>query len=306
MKLATYSDGSRDGQLVVVSRDLSTAHFATGIASRLHNVLDDWEFLSPQLEDLALTLNQGKARHAFAFDPRQCMAPLPRTGRWVQVLAGQPADSLVPPGQASAWRVCPGASDDLLGPMDPVWSSDAERPLQAVPQWVAVTGDLAAGCLPAQALEGVRLLMLATDWLLDSPETGLISVATAFSPVAVTPDELGSGWRNGQLQGPLTVRCNEHRPQAWPARPGSGLHAGQMLAWLARHRRLRAGSIVGSGPLAAADTGQAGTMSPEPDPAHSLALRPGDRLRLELQGSDGSSVFGTLDQTVQAPVGIDP
>ena len=82
MKLATYKDGSRDGQLVVVSRDLSTAHYATGIAQRMQQVLDDWNFLAPQLEDLYQTLNSGKARHAFPFDPGQCMAPLPRAYQW--------------------------------------------------------------------------------------------------------------------------------------------------------------------------------------------------------------------------------
>jgi fumarylacetoacetate (FAA) hydrolase len=82
MKLATYKDGSRDGQLVVVSRDLATAHFATGIATRLQQVLDDWNFLSPQLQDLYVTLNQGKARHAFEFVPEMCAAPLPRAYQW--------------------------------------------------------------------------------------------------------------------------------------------------------------------------------------------------------------------------------
>ncbi|MBA4006985.1 MAG: fumarylacetoacetate hydrolase, partial [Delftia sp.] len=82
MKLATYKDGSRDGQLVVVSRDLSQAHYATGIASRLQQVLDDWSYMAPQLQDLYHLLNSGKAVHAFAFDPRQCMAPLPRAYQW--------------------------------------------------------------------------------------------------------------------------------------------------------------------------------------------------------------------------------
>ena len=82
MKLASYKDGSRDGQLVVVSRDLSQAHFASGIATRLQQVLDDWGFLSPQLEDVYTTLNHGRARHAFAFDPKLCMAPLPRAYQW--------------------------------------------------------------------------------------------------------------------------------------------------------------------------------------------------------------------------------
>ncbi|MDE2395094.1 MAG: fumarylacetoacetate hydrolase, partial [Burkholderiales bacterium] len=82
MKLATLADGSRDGQLVVVSRDLSLAHYAGSTATRLQQVLDDWNFMSPQLEDLYATLNGGKARHAFEFDPRRCMAPLPRAYQW--------------------------------------------------------------------------------------------------------------------------------------------------------------------------------------------------------------------------------
>lgn len=82
MKLATYKDGSRDGQLVVVSRDLGTAHYATGIASKMQQVLDDWGFISPQLQDLYDQLNSGRARHAFPFDPAQCMAPLPRAYQW--------------------------------------------------------------------------------------------------------------------------------------------------------------------------------------------------------------------------------
>ncbi len=82
MKLATYKDGSRDGQLVVVSRDLTSAHYATGVADRLQQVLDDWNFMSPQLQDLYDALNQGKGRHGFAFDTRQCMAPLPRAYQW--------------------------------------------------------------------------------------------------------------------------------------------------------------------------------------------------------------------------------
>mgnify|MGYP003333958903 CR=1 FL=1 len=82
MKLATYKDGSRDGQLVVVSRDLSSAHYATGIASKMQQALDDWGFIAPQLQDLYETLNAGKARHAFAFDPAMCMAPLPRAYQW--------------------------------------------------------------------------------------------------------------------------------------------------------------------------------------------------------------------------------
>src|SRR5919206_2782818 len=106
MKLASYKDGSRDGQLVVVSRDLGTAHYATGIATRMQQVLDDWNFLSPQLEDLYQTLNHGRARHAFAFDPRQCAAPLPRAFQRVGVVAEPGSDPTEP-------VLYQGASDDL-------------------------------------------------------------------------------------------------------------------------------------------------------------------------------------------------
>ena len=116
MKLATLKDGSRDGQLVVVSRDLALAHYATGIADRLQQALDDWGFMSPQLEDLYDRLNQGRARHPFPFDPAQCMAPLPRPAQWVVASASNDED-----GSAEArpvlWR---GASDHLLGPRDDI------------------------------------------------------------------------------------------------------------------------------------------------------------------------------------------
>ncbi|MDL2338654.1 MAG: fumarylacetoacetate hydrolase, partial [Pseudomonadota bacterium] len=135
MKLASYQDGSRDGQLVVVSRDLGSAHYATGIATRLQQVLDDWNFLSPQLEELYASLNHGKPRHAFAFDPRLCAAPLPR--------AYQRFSSRVGPTGIAMQQA---ASDDLLGPRDPIALPDAATGLglRSEPGLAAVTGDLGA------------------------------------------------------------------------------------------------------------------------------------------------------------------
>ena len=114
MKLATYKDGSRDGQLVVVSRDLSTAHYATGIATKMQQVLDDWNFLAPQLEDLYTTLNQGKARHAFPFDPEQCMAPLPRAYQRLTGAAYASHAALLGDAEGSL-AVHQSASDSLQG-----------------------------------------------------------------------------------------------------------------------------------------------------------------------------------------------
>src|SRR5512145_1925882 len=143
MKLATYQDGSRDGQLVVVSRDLSTAHYASGVASRLQQVLDDWNFVSPQLEDLSATLNDGKARHAFAFDPRLCMAPLPRAYQWLDGSAylahiervRRARGVSMPESLATDPLVYQGGSDDFLGPCDDArfasdeWGIDFEAEL---------------------------------------------------------------------------------------------------------------------------------------------------------------------------------
>ena len=140
MKLATYKDGSRDGQLLVVSRDLSTAHYATGIADRMQQVLDDWNFISPQLQDLYATLNDGKARHAFPFDPAMCMAPLPRAYQWADAsaylnhveLVRLARHSEVPANYYTDVLMYQGGSDDFLGPCqdapfpDASWGIDFE------------------------------------------------------------------------------------------------------------------------------------------------------------------------------------
>ena len=128
MKLATYKDGSRDGQLVVVSKDLTLAHYASGIATRMQQVLDDWNYLSPQLQDLSDTLNLGKARHAFEFDPRMCMAPLPRAYQWADgsaylnhvELVRAARHSAVPDSYYTEPLMYQGGSDDFLGPTDDV------------------------------------------------------------------------------------------------------------------------------------------------------------------------------------------
>jgi fumarylacetoacetate (FAA) hydrolase len=159
MKLATYKDGSRDGQLVVVSRDLTTAHYASGIATRLQLVLDDWNFLSPQLEDLSQTLNQGKARHAFPFDPKLCMAPLPRAFQWADgsaymnhvELVRASRNSEVPANFYEDPLMYQGGSDSFLGPResiplkDEAWGCDFEAEI------AVITTDVPMGVSAAEA-----------------------------------------------------------------------------------------------------------------------------------------------------------
>ena len=270
MKLATLKDGSRDGHLVVVSRDLSLAHHASGIATRLQQVLDDWNFLSPQLEDLYATLNGGKARHAFAFEPRQCMAPLPRAYQWA-------------PGPALAQ----GSGNGLLGPCDDAFFFDEAAGIDMGAGLAVVTGDIPMGAGPGQALDGVRLLLLVNAWTLRQGTAG--EPAPAFAPLAVTPDELGEDWREGHAHLPLRVSRNGRSLGTPAAGEGLDMPFGDRLAALARARPLRAGSIVGGGRV-----GGGGDDGP---------LRFGDTVRIEARGRDGQSVFGALVQRVVGPGG---
>lgn len=320
MKLATYQDGSRDGQLVVVSRDLGLAHYATGIATRLQQVLDDWNFLSPQLQDLFVTLNQGKARHAFPFEPRQCMAPLPRAFQWADAAAYpahrarlQPAD-----GAGAAPLVDMGAGDSFLGPCQDAWFGSPGWDIDFGAGLAVVTGDVDTGANDMQGLDGVRLLLLANRWWLRSlagAEQGRGAVVlqgrpfTAFAPVAVTPDELGEAWQGGRVQATLQSSVNGRRVGLNDTGPDMRWHFGQLVAHLAMTRPVRAGSVVGGGTVANGDAAKGFACIAErraveaADTGASTTpwLAVGDVLRLDLKGRDGQSVFGAIEQRVAGP-----
>ena len=329
MKLATYKDGSRDGQLVVVSRDLALAHFATGTATRLQQVLDDWNFLSPQLQDLYVTLNQGRARHAFAFEPRQCLAPLPRAYQWADGSAylshltrlRQARGAELPASSATDPLMYQGGSDNFLGPRDDAWFGSEAWGIDFEAELAVVTGDVEMGANPAQALDGVRLLMLANDWSLRNlvpaelaKGFGLLQSkpATAFSPVAVTPDELGAAWQGGRVHLAMQSAINGKPVGMCDAGPEMAFHFGQLIAHLAKTRQVRAGSVVGSGTVSNTDVSKGwhciaeqraietvGSGGP-----HTPYLVTGDTVRIEMTGRDGLSVFGAIEQRVAGPLDL--
>lgn len=326
MKLATYSDGSRDGQLLVVSRDLSQAHFATGIATRLQQVLDDWSFLSPQLEDLSATLNHGKARHAFPFEPKKCMAPLPRACQWADGsaylnhvrLVRQARGADMPDSFLGDPLIYQGGSDDLQGACDDAVFASTDWGIDFEAEVAVITGDVPMGCSPAQALEGVRLLMLANDWSLRQLIPAELAKgfgffqskpATAFSPVAVTPDELGEAWQGGRVHLSLRSRWNGRLVGQPEAGPEMNFHFGQLIAHMAKTRRVRAGSIVGSGTVSNQDESKGFSCIAEKRALETLAhgepqtpfMQFGDTIHIEMLGRDGQSVFGAIDQTVVEP-----
>ncbi len=334
MKLATYKDGSRDGQLVVVSRDLSTAHYATGIATRLQQALDDWGFIAPQLQDLYETLNNGKARHAFAFDPQQCMAPLPRAYQWADgsayinhvELVRAARNSDVPDTYYTDPLMYQGGSDDFIGPTDDVIVPSEEYGIDFEAEIAVVTGDVPMQATPEQALEGVRLLMLVNDVSLRNLIPAELAKgfgffqskpATAFSPVAVTPDELGDAWDGGRVNLTLQSTWNGRKVGLCEAGPDMTFHFGQLITHICKTRNVRAGSIVGSGTVSNRGVEVNGRKD-WPNGYSCIAekraietildgkpstpfMKYGDTIRIEMKGRDGQSVFGAIDQKIAAP-----
>lgn len=323
MKLASYKDGSRDGQLVVVSRDLGTAHYATGIATRMQQLLDDWNFLSPQLEDLSAALNHGKARHAFPFDARMCMAPLPRATQWVDgsayinhvelVRKARGAD--MPESFYTDPLMYQGGSDDFLGPCDDIVVPSEKMGIDFESEVAVVTGDVPMGASDEQALASVRLVMLANDVSLRNLIPAELAKgfgflqskpATGFSPVAVTPDELGAAWQGGRVHLALQSTWNGKRVGLCDAGPEMTFHFGQLIAHLCKTRRARAGTIVGSGTVSNKDWTRGYSCIAEKRAIETIEhgeprtgfMRHGDTIRIEMNGPDGQSVFGAIDQAV--------
>jgi len=327
MKLASYKDGSRDGQLVVVSRDLSQAHYASHIANRLQQVLDDWNFLSPQLQDIFDALNAGRARHAFPFDPAMCLAPLPRAYQLAHADAYPSLRALLDKArgvadapQATNW--VQGAGDTLLGAQEPLRCGPEAFGADFGAGVAVITGDIAQDCPADRALDGVRLVALTNAVTLrnltghDGAPTVQSQCATAFSPVAVTPDELGEAWARGRVNLPIQCSWNGRKVGMGDAGAEMGMHFGQLLAHLAKTRAVRAGSVVVAGPVSMAGTEKKGQWS-WPAGYHCIAekrameklqdgqtateyLRYGDTVRIDMKNAAGHSVFGAIEQELVA------
>ena len=338
MKLATYKDGSRDGQLVVVSRDLRFAHYATGIANRMQQVLDDWSFMAPQLQDLYHQLNSGKAPHAFVFDPQQCMAPLPRAYQWADgsayinhvELVRKARDAEVPANFYTDPLMYQGGSDDFIGPCDDIVVPSEAMGIDFEAEIAVITTDVPMGTTPDQALSSIRLVMLANDVSLRNLIPNELAKGfgffqakptTAFSPVAVTLDELGESWKGGRLYQTLQSTWNGRKVGMCDAGEDMTFHFGQLIAHICKTRNVRAGSIIGSGTVSnpGVESGKGKTKRMEWPKGYSCIaekrcietiqdgapstefMKFGDTIRIEVKGKDGQSIFGAIDQTVVPP-----
>ncbi|CDG81863.1 fumarylacetoacetate hydrolase family protein [Janthinobacterium agaricidamnosum] len=324
MKLATLKDGTRDGQLAVVARDLKTAHLADGIAPTLQAALNDWAFIAPQLDLLYQALNSGRGHRSFDFDPANCMAPLPRTylraaGAAYPSLAERlhKADrSAAPDNWRDEPRIYQGAGDDLQGPRDDIllayeqWGIDFDAGL------AVITDDVAMGATPDQAHQQIRLVMLVNDVALRNlaPDElakgyGFIQSrpAASYAPVAITPDELGDAWKGGKVHLPLRSTLNGKLAGQPQAGADMAFNFPQLLAHLCQTRNLRAGSIVGAGPVSNKEIKRGHACILEKRAlelaADGIAGTPymlfGDTIRIEMLDENGKSLFGAIEQTVK-------
>ena len=323
MKLATLKDGTRDCQLAVVSRDLKTVAIADAIAPTLQRALDDWQFMAPQLIELYEQLNAGRAVRAFDFDARNCMAPLPRAYQWADGSSYVNHVELVRRARAaqmpeSFWHdplMYQGGSDDFIGPTDDIVVMSEDWGIDFEGEVAVVTDDVPMGATPEQAAGHIRLLMLVNDVSLRNLIPAELAKgfgflqskpATAFSPVAVTPDELGPAWRDGRIHLPLRATWNNDlvgQPNA-----GDDMVFGfpQLIAHLAKTRNVRAGSIIGSGTVSNKDARRGYTCIAEKRALEMIEsgepttpfMRFGDNIRLDMRDAAGKSIFGAIDQKV--------
>jgi fumarylacetoacetate (FAA) hydrolase len=333
MKLASLKHG-RDGKLVLVSRDLAQAVDAAHIAPTLQAALDDWSRAEPELRELYEELNAGKAPGSFAFEQDACASPLPRAYQWADGSAYVNHVELVRRARGaempeSFWTdplIYQGGSDTFLGPRDDIVMASEDWGIDFEGEIAVITGDVAMGIDATAAREQIRLLMLVNDVSL----RGLIpnelakgfgffqsKPSSAFSPVAITPDELGTAWHDARVHLPLLSFLNG-KPFG---KPDAGVDMtfdfGQLIAHVCKTRNICAGSIIGSGTVSNKQGTGHGSAIDEGGLGYSCIaeirmietirdgkpatpfMRFGDAIRIEMHDAAGRSVFGTIEQTVR-------
>jgi fumarylacetoacetate (FAA) hydrolase len=326
VKLASRKAGGRDGQLVVVDRALTRFIPVPTIAPTLQSALDQWNEIEPLLRDVATALEEGRVPEARRFDSRDCAAPLPRAYHWADASAYVNHVELVRKARGaempkSFWEeplIYQGGSDDLLGAHDPARFVSEEHGIDLEAEVGVITDDVPMATPAAQMGGHVKLIMLVNDWTLRNlvpPELAKgfgfyqSKPATGFSPVAVTPDELGTAWRDGKVHLPLISHING----TLFGRPNAGVDMTfdfhRLLAHAARTRRLGAGTILGSGTISNIDRSAGSSCLAERRTLEQIEhgapktpfLSYGDTVRIEMLDGAGRSIFGAIEQTVSRP-----
>jgi fumarylacetoacetate (FAA) hydrolase len=323
MKLGSLKEGGRDGTLIVVSRDLTHAVKAAGIAATMQAALDDWSNVAPRLNALSDDLNAGKAAGAFALDMKALAAPLPRAYEFVDGSAYLPHVERVRRARGAevpeSFYVDPlmyqATSAGFLGPRDPVIVPSEDYGIDLEAEVVVVTDDVPMAVTPEQAAAHIQLVGLVNDVSLRNLIPNELAKGfgflqskprSALSPVFVTPDELGEVWQDEKLHLPMRTWLNGK----WFGEAECGVdmqfNFAQLVAHAAKTRPLTAGSIVGSGTIANEDTSKGASCLAEQRTVETLAsgkastpfLKYGDSLRIEITDTHGASIFGAIEQLV--------
>ena len=332
MKLASLKDG-RDGRLVIVSRDLSQAVETSDIAPTLQAALDEWDVVAPQLEARFELLQAGQIE-SFAFDQGACASPLPRAFAWMDgsaylnhvELVRKARGAEVPESFYSDPLMYQGGSDTFIGPRDAIIASDEAHGIDMEAEITVITDDVPMGVSAKDAEGHIKLIMLVNDVSL----RGLIpnelrkgfgfvqgKASSAFSPVAVTPDELGSAWEDSTIDLPLRVDYNGKAFGKANVKTDMTFNMAELVAHAARTRELCAGSIIGSGTVSNKFEGNEGKKIEDGGVGYSCIaeirmiekiqtgefktpfMRFGDSVGIEMHNEKGQSIFGRIENIVE-------
>ena len=334
MKLATQNDHTRDGRLVVVSRDLSRCVAVPEIARTLQHALDHWKAAAPGLAAIYAELNAGRMPDAERFEPLRAMAPLPRAYQWVDgsayvnhvELVRRARGATMPPEFWTDPLMYQGASDHMLGAGEDIVLCDEAWGIDFEAEVAVVTGDVAMGTGASEAGKHILLLMLVNDVSLRNLIPAELAKgfgflqskpASAFSPVAVTPDELGEAWRGGKVHRPLVSHLNGELFGHPDAGTDMTFNFDALIAHAAKSRDLATGSIVGSGTVSNKEDGGPGRPAAAGGRGYACIaeqrtvetiltgkpstpfMRFGDRVRIEMLDAEGRTIFGAIDQIVR-------
>ncbi|WP_429234381.1 fumarylacetoacetate hydrolase family protein [Aeromonas salmonicida] len=323
MKLATLNNGKRDGALVVVSRDLSRAVRVPSIAPTLQSALDEWAETEPKLASIYQTLNDGTCADAFPFDESACLSPLPRAYQWADGSAYVNHVELVRKARGaempdSFWHdplIYQGGSDCFLAPRGPIVMGSEAWGIDFESEVAIITDDVPMGTSPQAAAAHIKLLMLVNDVSLRNLIPGELAKgfgffqskpSSAFSPVAITPDELGSDWQEGKVHLPLETHLNGALFGAPNAGVDMTFNFFELIAHAAKTRPLGAGCIIGSGTVSNYDRSAGSSCLAErrmleiieSGQATTPFLCFGDTVSIAMQDRNGMSLFGTILQKV--------
>ena len=323
MKLATLKNHSRDGQLVVVSRDLQHALPVPEAAATLQQALDNWSECKPILERFYNELNSGQHKNALPFNQEQSASPLPRAYQWADASAYVNHVELVRKARGAEmpkefWTdplMYQGGSDCFLGPCDDIHVDDIQWGVDFEAEIAVITADVAMGTSKNDVTNAICLLMLVNDVSLrnlipNELQKGFgffqSKPSSAFSPVAVTPDELGDAWDGKKLHLPIVATLNEKLFGSPHAGEDMTFDFPTLIAHAAKTRKLTAGTIIGSGTVSNVDRSKGSACIAEKRMLEILAdgkaltsfMQYGDRIRIEMFDRDNKSIFGAIHQKV--------